>query len=63
MLMRGYLFSSQLYVMWPHTEALVDAMVTALGESLAEVSRLHAEGKLQSEAGPMIPNTGFARLV
>jgi glutamate-1-semialdehyde 2,1-aminomutase len=63
MLIRGFLFSSQLYVMWPHTEALVDAMITALDESLGEISRLHAEGRLQAEAGPMPPNTGFARLV
>ena len=63
MFKRGFLFSSQLYVMWPHTEAMVNAMTTALDESLAEVTRLHTEGGLQTEAGPMPANTGFARLV
>ena len=63
MLTRGFLFSAQLYVMWPHTETLVNAMATALDESLAEVARLHSEGRLQTEAGPMPASTGFARLV
>jgi hypothetical protein len=63
MLTRGFLFSSQLYVMWPHTEMMVNAMAAALDESLVEVTRLHAEGRLQTEAGPMPASTGFARLV
>lgn len=63
MLKRGFLFSSQLYAMWPHTEAMVNTMSTALDESLAAVTRLHTEGRLQTEAGPMPASTGFARLV
>ncbi|MEQ1862436.1 MAG: aminotransferase class III-fold pyridoxal phosphate-dependent enzyme [Chthoniobacteraceae bacterium] len=63
MLARGFLFSSQLYIMWPHTEPLIDTMIAALDESLAEVARFYAAGTLQTEAGPMPASTGFARLV
>jgi glutamate-1-semialdehyde 2,1-aminomutase len=63
MLSRGFLFSTQLYVMWPHTEAMVNSMIAALDESLAEVARLHAEERLLAEAGPLPASTGFARLV
>jgi hypothetical protein len=55
--------SSQLYVTWPHTEALVAGMLTALDESLGKVAQLQAEGQLQSTAGPISVSTGFARLV
>lgn len=63
MLRRGYLMSSQLYVMWPHTEQKVRAMLAALDESLEEVSRLHRENRLIAEAGPLPASGGFARLV
>jgi glutamate-1-semialdehyde 2,1-aminomutase len=63
MLSRGFLFSSQLYVMWPHTEAHVSAMAAALDETLTEVSRLHNGGRLRAEAGITETSTGFARLV
>jgi len=62
MLTRGFLLSSQLYVMWPHSETVVARMIAALDESLAEVTRWHAEGRLQTEAGPTPAGTGFARL-
>ncbi len=63
MLSRGFLFSTQMYVMWPHTEDMMDSMTAALDESLAEIARLHAEEKLEAEAGPLPAGTGFARLV
>jgi glutamate-1-semialdehyde 2,1-aminomutase len=63
MLARGFLFSSQLYVMWPHTAALVDTMLAALDETLHDLARCHAEGRLAELAGPMPASTGFARLV
>ena len=63
MLRRGYLMSGQLYVMWPHTEEKIRAMLAALEDSLEAVSRLHGEGRLISEAGPLPASTGFARLV
>jgi hypothetical protein len=63
MLARGFLFSSQLYVMWPHTEAHVNAMIEALDEVLDEIASLHQNGLLRDEAGVAEINTGFARLV
>jgi glutamate-1-semialdehyde 2,1-aminomutase len=63
MLSRGFLFSTQLYVMWPHTEERIGSLVAALDESLSEVARLHAEDRLAAEAGPVPAATGFARLV
>jgi glutamate-1-semialdehyde 2,1-aminomutase len=63
MLARGFLFSSQLYVMWPHTEAHVGALTEALDSVLGEISRLHESGSLREEAGVAEISTGFARLV
>jgi glutamate-1-semialdehyde 2,1-aminomutase len=63
MLARGYLFSSQLYVMWPHHAAMVQGMLAALDETLQELSLALAEGRLAQAAGPMPASTGFARLV
>jgi glutamate-1-semialdehyde 2,1-aminomutase len=63
MLSRGFIFSTQLYVMWPHTETMIESMIAALDESLTEVARLHAEERLLAEAGPLPASTGFARLV
>ncbi|HEY3900924.1 MAG TPA: aminotransferase class III-fold pyridoxal phosphate-dependent enzyme [Chthoniobacter sp.] len=63
MLSRGFLFSSQLYVMWPHTECHVDSLLAALDDTLGEVSRSHSEGALSKDAGPVPETTGFARLV
>ncbi len=56
MLQRGYMMSSQLYVTWSHTEAMVAAMLAALDESLAIV----ASTPLEATQGPQ---QGFARLV
>lgn len=62
MLARGYLFSSQLYAMWPHDEAMIDRALAALDETLAHVARSHRDGTLQSEAGVAAVQQGFARL-
>jgi glutamate-1-semialdehyde 2,1-aminomutase len=56
MLQRGFLMSSQLYVTWSHTEAMLDDMLTALDESL----RIVAETPLDTAHAPQY---GFARLV
>jgi glutamate-1-semialdehyde 2,1-aminomutase len=63
MLSRGFLFSSQLYAMWPHTEAHVCAMTAALDEVLDELKRLHESERLHQEARVSETSTGFARLV
>lgn len=62
MLKHGFLMSSQLYVMWPHTEAQVASMLSALDESLGVVSKLVVEGRLEAEAQVKTPQQGFARL-
>ncbi|WP_397383636.1 aminotransferase class III-fold pyridoxal phosphate-dependent enzyme [Prosthecobacter sp.] len=56
MLQRGFLMSSQLYVTWPHTDAMMSDMLAALDESLAIVSKT----PLEAAQGPQ---QGFARLV
>lgn len=63
MLRRGWLMSSQLYVMWPHTEAHIGSMTEALDEVLAGLAALHENGDLTREAGTQPVSTGFARLV
>jgi hypothetical protein len=64
MLGRGFLFSSQLYVMWPHTGSHVQSLLCALDESLEEVKHSLGQGRLESEAGLGETGTGvgFARL-
>jgi glutamate-1-semialdehyde 2,1-aminomutase len=63
MLRRGFLFSSQLYVMWPHTGAHTRDLLSALDESLAAVAAIHDRGALRAESGVAAAPTGFARLV
>ncbi len=63
MLERGYLMSSQLYVMSPHTDALLSGMLSALDESLAAVSSIQARGALQAESGIQGIQQCFTRLV
>lgn len=63
MLQRGFLFSSQLYVMWPHTEAIIASMLAALDESLTLVAKTHERGALKAESGVQGPVPGFTRLV
>jgi glutamate-1-semialdehyde 2,1-aminomutase len=62
MLQRGFLFSSQLYTMWPHAEADVSRMLSALDEALADIVEIHGRGALQETAGPQVKAAGFARL-
>ncbi|QIF00273.1 aminotransferase class III-fold pyridoxal phosphate-dependent enzyme [Roseimicrobium sp. ORNL1] len=62
MLARGFLMSSQLYVMHAHDETHVAAMIEALDEVLAELSALHDSGRLLTEAGRVAPAQGFTRL-
>jgi hypothetical protein len=38
-------------------------MLAALDETLHDLARCHAEGRLAELAGPMPSSTGFARLV
>jgi hypothetical protein len=63
MLRRGYLMSSQLYVTWCHTPELVAGMLSALDETLAEVTAVQARGALKTESGVTQVQQGFARLV
>ncbi|OAI56664.1 hypothetical protein AYO49_03830 [Verrucomicrobiaceae bacterium SCGC AG-212-N21] len=63
MLARGFLFSSQLYVMWPHTEGHVSALAAALDEVLCELDVLLDNGRLHDDAGLVQSDLGFARLV
>jgi len=63
MLERGYLMSSQLYAMWPHTEETIVAMTDAWDEMLTLVSKTQAQGALKAEAGVASAPQGFTRLV
>ena len=63
MLARGFLFSSQLYIMWSHTPGEVASLLDALDASLAEVAKVHEAGRLREESGVGAVTTGFARLV
>jgi glutamate-1-semialdehyde 2,1-aminomutase len=62
MLARGFMMSSQLYVMWTHDQAQVDRMLAALDETLGELTHLAQENRLENEAGTDVPSGGFARL-
>jgi glutamate-1-semialdehyde 2,1-aminomutase len=62
MLQRGFLFSSQLYIMWPHTENIIARMLAALDEVLCGLDELHQRGTLRETAGPSVMPAGFARL-
>lgn len=63
MLQRNFLFSSQLYVMWPHTDSMILRMLAALDEVLAGIAEIQQRGQLREVAGPAIVATGFAPLV
>lgn len=62
MLNRGFLFSSQLYVMHPHTEADIQSMLSALDETLTDLATLQSRDSLRETAGPEVVPAGFARL-
>lgn len=62
MLERGFMISSQLYVMWTHDEAQVNSLLAALDEVLAGLVKLVEAGALEKEAGSVPKAAGFARL-
>ena len=62
MLRRGFLFSSQLYAMGTHDLGQVESVLDALDETLGEVDRVRAEGRLRDVAGAGEAKAGFARL-
>lgn len=62
MLQLGLMMSSQLYVQWTHDEQAIATMLSALDEVLAGLSKLAAEGRLETEAGSVGSSVGFARL-
>jgi glutamate-1-semialdehyde 2,1-aminomutase len=62
MLTRGFMMSSQLYVMHAHDESLLNDMLEALDTVLSELTELHESGRMIGEAGQAVPGRGFARL-
>lgn len=62
MLARGWLTSTQLYVMCTHIESQVNAFVATLDEVLSGIAAHAASGTLGTEAGKIEQQTGFTRL-
>lgn len=62
MLARGWISSTQLYVMGAHDEALVESFTSALDEVMASVAKDFNDGTLAREAGAVQAQTGFTRL-
>jgi len=62
MLACGYLMSGQLYVMLAHSREKVDAMISCMDQVLGEIAALNDSQRLETEAGPLAPSGGFARL-
>ncbi len=62
MLSRGFLFSSQLYVLGTHDSTQIDSMLNALDETLAELVKIQSGGKLQESVGDHKAKAGFGRL-
>lgn len=58
----GFLFSSQLYLMWPHTDAMIAELLAALDDVLTHLDTLHARNALRETAGPTVVPAGFTRL-
>jgi glutamate-1-semialdehyde 2,1-aminomutase len=63
MLARGFLTSTQLYVMFPHDDEMIDALLHHVGAVVEELATLHATGELKKEAGDIPSQAGFTRLV
>ncbi len=61
LLERGFVVSTQMYVMMAHTRPKVDAFLEAMDASLGEIGKLAEAGTLQSEAGTAAA-AGFTRL-
>lgn len=62
MLGRGFLFSSQLYVLATHGPTQIDSMLSALNDTLAELGQIQANDKLQETVGKEKAKAGFGRL-
>ena len=62
MLSRGFLFSSQLYVLGTHDSVQVDSMFNALDETLVDMEVMQADECLHKMAGARKVNAGFGRL-
>lgn len=61
MLTRGFIVSSQMFVMMTITSEKIERFLDAMDTTLGEIAKLANEGKLQSEAGP-VAAAGFTRL-
>jgi glutamate-1-semialdehyde 2,1-aminomutase len=62
MLARGFMVSTQFYVMLAHDEEMIDTLLHHLSEVVDELDILHGSGGLEREAGAIQPRAGFARL-
>lgn len=62
MLHKGFLFSGQLYLMWPHDEGMVSGVLSALDEVLIGLDEMQERGILRKAAGPTVVPAGFTRL-
>ncbi len=62
MLHQGFLFSGQLYAMWPHDETMIADLLSAWDEVLGGLDDLQQRGALRETAGSSVAPTGFARL-
>jgi hypothetical protein len=62
MLHKGFLFSGQLYLMWPHDEGMISGMLSALDDVLSGLDEMQERGTLRKVAGPAVVPTGFTRL-
>ena len=62
MLARGFIASTQIYVMLAHDSTHAAAYLEALDATLADVARLAEAGRLESESGVSGPGPAFARL-
>lgn len=63
MIARGFLVSGIFYLMQAHTSAHIESMLTALDETLNEISQAIEAGSLRSEVGEVKVREGFRRLV
>ena len=62
MLKRGFMFSSQLFLMGTHDSSQIDSMLNALDETLTELDGIQSAGKLRETVGDLKANAGFGRL-
>jgi glutamate-1-semialdehyde 2,1-aminomutase len=62
LLARGFLFSTQLYLLAAHEELHVVSLLNALAEVLPDLTALHTEARLPAEAGTAPAQPAFGRL-